>query len=725
MRRYDREFGRTHVAPGSPEIGIGDCRYRAEIGADSGWVVERCPDGEKKYRIEYALGGKNVYYFLTPLERGRLQTLPLAYDVAKREWFDMTSSGVRHAPGVAPERPLFWKDWPYTFNTSCFGCHVSQLSTNYDQKTDTYHTGWIETGINCETCHGPSAAHVAAFEHAPNGRGQPDVKIVVTSRFTPDQHVSACSSCHAKLSPITAGYAPGGRFFDHFDLATLEDADFYPDGRDLGENYTYTSWMIGACTKSAGFHCLACHTSSGRYRFASEDRANDACAPCHRERVAHAAAHSHHKPGSPASRCVSCHMPKTRFAGMERSDHSMIPPAPAATLRFKSPNACNICHADKPPDWADRWVRRWFRGDYQAPLLYRAGLIDAARRRDWSRLPEMLKYLQGPNRQDIFANSLIRLLASCDDAAKWPVILKAAKDPSPLIRSSAVESLSGLVTPEATRALVEAAGDDYRLVRIRAAAALTGRSDVEMTAADKENARRSTQELVASMTSRLDQWSSRYNLGNHQTRLGNVAAAVDSYKMALKLDRRQVPAWVNLAMAWAQQGERARAEEALRTALGLDSTNAEANFDMGLLQAESKDFPQAERYLRAALRADPRMAEAAFNLCVVLAGDRITEAVSYCRQAVALRPDEPRYGYTLAYYLSQHGEADQAIATLRTVVARVPHHVNSYLLLAAIHEREGRSREAAALCRQALRIPNLAPADRVKIEVELERVGGR
>ena len=27
------------------------------------------------------MGGKNVYYFLTALDRGRLQTLPVAYDV--------------------------------------------------------------------------------------------------------------------------------------------------------------------------------------------------------------------------------------------------------------------------------------------------------------------------------------------------------------------------------------------------------------------------------------------------------------------------------------------------------------------------------------------------------------------------------------------------------------------------------------------------------------------
>jgi hypothetical protein len=37
-----------------------------------------------------------VLFFLTPLARGRLQVLPVAYDVHRREWFDTTASAMRH-----------------------------------------------------------------------------------------------------------------------------------------------------------------------------------------------------------------------------------------------------------------------------------------------------------------------------------------------------------------------------------------------------------------------------------------------------------------------------------------------------------------------------------------------------------------------------------------------------------------------------------------------------
>ena len=104
MRPYTPEFARTNLTPQTKDLVIGKYRYRADIGSKAGWVLETDPKGKKKkYPILHALGGKNVYYFLTPLERGRLQTLPVAYDVHTKQWFDTAASGVRHF-GSGPAR---------------------------------------------------------------------------------------------------------------------------------------------------------------------------------------------------------------------------------------------------------------------------------------------------------------------------------------------------------------------------------------------------------------------------------------------------------------------------------------------------------------------------------------------------------------------------------------------------------------------------------------------
>ncbi len=726
MQPYTPELASDKLSLQTAEIVIGDSRYRADVVGDTGWVIEQGPAGQKKYRIDYVMGGKNVYYFLTTLDRGRLQTLPVAYDVNKKEWFDMAASGVRHFPGQT-DQPIHWKDWQYTFNTSCYGCHVSQVSTNYDLKSDTYHTRWKEPGINCETCHGPAEEHVRVCEEAPKGTVPKDLKIIRGGRdFTHGQNNATCSSCHAKAVVLTPTFKLGDKFFDHFGLVTLESPDYYPDGRDLGENYTYTSWLMSPCVKSGKLDCLHCHTSSGRYKFKDSEKANAACMPCHKDRVENATEHTRHKADSPGNKCVACHMPTTEFARMRRTDHSMLPPAPAATIAYKSPNACNLCHKDKAPQWADEWVRKWRKRDYQASTLHRAGLIAAARTRDWTKLPEMLDYVTSKDRDEIFATALIRLVQASGDQRVVPALLKAIKDPSPLVRSTAATALQNAPTPESVLALLEAAGDDCRLVRIRAAAALAGYKNLALTDADKKKVEAANNEYLDSILSRPDQWDSHYNLGNYYLDRGDFKQAVASYETALKMEPRGVLAMVNEAMAYARMGENKKAEKALSKALTVAPDNAAANFNLGLLKAEENDLVTAEKHLRTAFKTDPQMAQAAFNLCVILSKDRLNEAVDFCRKAAEIRPDVPRYAFTLAFYQQQKGDMTGAATVLDGLIDKFPAYADAYMLLGAIYEKQGKGTEAARVYSKGLTtdgIPNQYKV-RMKLRLDALRLGG-
>lgn len=719
MQPYTAELARAKLSPHTEEIVIGDSRYRADITGDTGWVIERGPEGEKKYRIDHAMGGKNVYYFLTAMDRGRLQTLPVAYDVNKKEWFNMAGSGVRHFPGQTDE-PIHWKDWQYTFNTACYGCHVSQVSTNYDLKTDTYRTVWKEPGINCETCHGPADEHIRVCEAAPKGTVPKDLKLTRGGRdFSKEQNNATCSTCHAKAVVLTDTFQPGDRFFDHFGLVTLENPDYYPDGRDLGENYTYTSWLMSPCVKSGKLDCLHCHTSSGRYKFKADDKANQACMPCHQDKVDNPTEHTHHKADTPGNKCISCHMPMTEFARMRRTDHSMLPPSPAATIAFKSPNACNECHKDKTPQWADETVRTWRKRDYQAAVLHRAGLIDAARNRDWSKLPEMLDYVTSKDRYEIFATSLIRLVQASGDPRVVPALLKAIKDPSPLIRSAVATALQNVPTEESVLALVEAAGDDYRLVRVRAAASLAAYQNLPLTDADKKKVEAANNEYLASILSRPDQWDSHYNLGNYYLDRRDFKEAVASYEKALKMEPRGVLAMVNKAMAYARMGENQKADDALQKALKVAPDNAAANFNMGLLKAEENDLVTAEKHLREALKTDPQMAQAAYNLCVILSKDRLDEAVNFCRKAAEIRPDMPRYAFTLAFYQQQRGDLTGAASVLDGLITKYPTYADAYVLLGGIYEKQGKKAQAEGLYNKGLAVEGMPDQYKVRMKVRL------
>jgi len=710
MQPFTPDFAKTRLTFQKDEIIIGKYNYRTEI--DNGFVYETGPDGKHRYPIKHVLGGKNVYYFLTPMERGRLQTLPVAYDVNKKEWFDTAASGMRHFS----DEPANWKESVYTFNTACYRCHVSQLSTNYDFKTDTYHTVWAEPGINCETCHGPGEEHIRVCREAPKGQVPKDLKIIRGGRdFTIEQNNAACAPCHAKMRPITTSFVPGDRFFDNYDLVTLEDPDFYPDGRDLGENYTYTLWRMSPCVKSGQLGCLHCHTSSGRFR--QKNDPNQSCMPCHEDKVKNSEGHTHHKEGNPGNKCISCHMPMTEFARMRRSDHSMLPPTPAATIAFKSPNACNLCKTDKDAVWANKHVREWRKRDYQATILYRAGLIEAARKQDWTRLAEMLAYIKSNNRDEVFATSLIRLLRTCDNPAKWPAILKAMQDSSPLVRSSAAESLALIPSREALLSLMKATGDDYRLVRVRAAMVLAGYPRTSLKKEELELLDKATKEYVNSLRTRPDHRTSHYNLGNYLSARGDFKGALVSYERASRLDPLSIPPLVNTSIVYARIGNDAKAEEALQNALDIDHENPEANFNMGLLKAQQNDPAKAKLYLKTALKYDPKMHEAAYNLGVILSRESTAEAIEFIQKAYKLYPSS-KYAYTLAFYMRENGEEMRAVEILKSAVQKWPIYGEIYILLGDIYQHLGRMEKAKSLYSEALKQKGLSRRYRALIEAK-------
>ena len=675
MQPYTAGLAKTNLTPQSADIVAGKLRFRADL--QSGAVIERTPTNETRYPIVQTMGGKNVFYFLTPLERGWLQVLPVAYDVRRQEWFDTTASAMRHF-GDRRDEALYWKDRPLTFNTSCFGCHVSQLSKNYDLQSDSYHTTWAEPGINCETCHGPSAGHAQLFHQLPTNQPAPaELKLIVISRLSIEQRNATCAPCHAKMSPVTMNFAPGERYFDHFDLVAFENADFYPDGRDLGENYTYTQWRLSPCAKSGQLDCIHCHTSSGRYRFKDTAKANDACQPCHAERVKNAPAHTHHEAGTPGNQCVSCHMPTTEFARMRRSDHSMRPPTPATTLAYQSPNACNLCHTNHDAAWADKFVRQWRSRDFQKPVLERAALIAAARKGDWTKLPDILAYLARPDREEIQTVSLVRLLANCPAEDKWPALRKLMDDRSPLVRAGVAEALGERLDRANADVLFKAAGDDYRLVRVRAATALAGIPEDRLPPEQRPRVRNAMVEVMDSMKSRPDDMASHYNLGNFHMTRSQMPEAVSEFETATRLQPEALPPYVNVAMAYNALGQNDKAEASLRHALRLDPTNAPAQLNFGMLLAEMGKMSEAEQAFRAAFKADQKSARAAYNLGVMLSKDRPDEAIEWCRRAAALGPDNPQYGYTYAFYLRQAGRLDQALQAIRSVRQRFPAHEDS------------------------------------------------
>ncbi|UCF81223.1 MAG: tetratricopeptide repeat protein, partial [Acidobacteriota bacterium] len=413
-----------------------------------------------------------------------------------------------------------------------------------------------------------------------------------------------------------------------------------------------------------------------------------------------------------------CHMPTTGFARMKRSDHSMLPPTPAATARYGSPNACNACHTEAERDaaWADELVREWHGDEYREIILRRADMVHLARKRDWSLLDDTLAYVADRNNDEIFRASLVRLLAGCEDEKVSPALVSALSDPSPLVRAAAAATLGTRLAPGVVPALVKLTGDDYRLVRIRAAEALasipTGPTGA-LAGEDEARLDAATREYLASLTVNPDRWFSHYNLANFHLDRGEHKKAVAAYETALRLEPTAVMAMSNLAAAHAQLGDLDEANGRLAEALRIAPDDAAVNFNMGLLQAELGDMRAAERHLRKALESDPALHAAAFNLGVMLADARPGESMDFLKKAFELLPG-PDYAYTVAYYMRENGELEKAASFLEESIGKWPGSTDQYLLLAEIYRARGKTEEAEKLLSALTKNPGVPPEEKAR-----------
>ena len=271
-------------------------------------------------------------------------------------------------------------------------------------------------------------------------------------------------------------------------------------------------------------------------------------------------------------------------------------------------------------------------------------------------------------------------------------------------------------------ALVAALGDDYRLVRIRAAAALAPVPPEMLDAKARGDLDRATKEFEAAMRVRPDDSASHYNLGNFYMARRQLPRAIEAFERSHRLDPRSLPPLVNASLAHSSLGDNKKAEAALRRALRIDPHNAAANFNLGLLLGELKRLHEAEAALRRSLKTEPNSAPAAFNLGVILAQSKPHESLAWCKKAVELAPGNPKYAYTLAFYQQRDGQVKPAVQTLVAVVARGAADESVYELLGSLYEKHGAAAKAAEAYRRGAADTRLAPDARRHFDAMARRL---
>jgi predicted CXXCH cytochrome family protein len=206
-------------------------------------------------------------------------------------------------------------------------------------------------GVSCEACHLGGREHVESdgrvkpkfFPASPQLSVESVAKPLDFGR-THDNINWACGRCHTGGRPA---FAAG--------MSTWNSVEFADAAR-------------GACySKMKCIDCHSPHEALGPTWKKTPDQDDAVCLKCHakfqddKPRLAH----THHPAGSEGARCLNCHMPRIN-EGLQDvvRTHMIYSPTRADMIEKNHPNACNLCHTDKPIDWTLGRLKEWYGKTY-------------------------------------------------------------------------------------------------------------------------------------------------------------------------------------------------------------------------------------------------------------------------------------------------------------------------------------------------------------------------
>ena len=180
----------------------------------------------------------------------------------------------------------------------CFGCHATLTSTVARNRLE---ITTMLPNVSCERCHGPGRAHVDAAR-----QGQTELKMRMGhDRVQPSVEVGLCGECHRLPTSIPSSAIHS----DNLAIVRFQ-------GVGMSMSACYANGL-------SSLRCTTCHDPHDR---ASSDHRHyeAACLSCHRSAPAQKEC-----PVSPATNCLSCHMPRRDVLGNGTfTDHWIRKPSP-------------------------------------------------------------------------------------------------------------------------------------------------------------------------------------------------------------------------------------------------------------------------------------------------------------------------------------------------------------------------------------------------------------
>jgi predicted CXXCH cytochrome family protein len=651
------------------------------------------PDGKlTDYEIKYTFGVEPLQQYLIEFPGGRLQALGIAWDTRPREqggqrWFHLYPD-----EQITYDDELHWTRLNQNWNGMCAECHSTHLQKNYDPKLKSFDTRWSEIDVSCEACHGPGAQHVDWARKKPGWEKQPDSKgltVVLDERRGVQWEMDAdsgtairsepregsaeiemCARCHARRSIVSAAYVHGEPLLDHYLPRLLDAGMYYPDGQIQDEVYVYGSFLQSRMYQ-AGVTCSDCHEP---HSLQLRQPGSDVCLQCHAADKFATAAHHFHKQGAAGASCVECHMPPRDYMVVDpRHDHSFRIPRPDLSVTLGTPNACNVCHADKSAPWAASHVQDWY-GHVPQGLQNWAGIFAATRSGDPGAGESLLQLIRASGTPSIVRATALSQVGPYLDTKSLDVLTQGLWDDDPGVRAATMGVLEQLPAGLRVQLAFPFLQDEVRAVRIEAARVLAAVPAGDLDERQRVLLEQGIEEFIASQLASADRPEAQTNLGNLYARRGQLQQAERAYRTAIELNPAYTPAWVNLADFYRGRQDEAAADKTLREAIESMPDIADLHYALGLSLIRQQ-------------QAD--------------------SAVTELQLAATLSPDTARYVYVYAIALHSTGKPEEALLVLQGAHNRFPLDTDILGALVAYNRDQG---NADAANRYAEKLRSLLPA---------------
>ncbi len=632
------------------------------------------PEGKPAdFEILYTFGNEPLQQYIVGFPNGRLQMLPLAWDTLKQQWFHLQSH-----QNPQPEEWIYWSNGGMNWNSMCADCHSTNLHKNFDNSKNAYNTTWSVLDVGCESCHGPGKKHL---EHAQKGITDAEPANTYLDMTVGEKStvlVDKCGRCHARRQQLTHAFQhDSDTLLDHYLPETMRQGLYHADGQIEDEVFVYGSF-VQSKMYHMGVSCNNCHDP---HSVKLKRSGNETCTSCHIADMFDTDKHHHHGKNTLASvesnesikgtgdRCVDCHMPGKVYMGNDfRRDHSLRIPRPDLSVKYQTPNACNICHQDRSPEWSAKAVENWF--GKERPAHFSETLALAANDPD-AALHPLINLLGNQSQPAIARATAAQLLAPLSgDPDILAALNQALKDSSPLVRATTANSLYSAPIQIKTAGLLPLLNDPVRAVRIAAAHSLIELPPAQLPTKDREAFAAAQQEYTNSLEMSID-----FAFGHHQK-----------------------------ALDYEKQGLTDKAQRHYQQSLTIDNHNNASRMNLAHLHYRQQRFREAEQLYRRTLEQEPDAPAPLYALALLLAEQgRLAEAEPFLERS-ALISGNPRAWYNLAVIRHQQQKPQSAISAYREALVRIPNSMEFLQGLVSLYAQDQQWDKARQAINDALQL---------------------